>query len=365
MWRMYIRWWVLGLAWLSSATAERELTPVKTAEVAEGRSLVYCPTFQKVWDGLKLEVGGPVQMVQAPGFVNDLNKQSCRPNVFPEKAMVSGFGRVEDGILPHLKAELERNFGKSAPDLPAGFSDADSDVVAYAYFRRNLSFPVRFARAKSGGPGFNEKGWLVPVQYFGVRPEEADQYSQHLRILHYKDEDEFTIQLNTKTKGEFVVLSRMPRPKSLEKGIETVLSYLKPEVAPAAFAKVSGRKVQYANTLMRGDTLAVPVIDLDVMRVFPELSGKDITYPAGRYGVTRIDRAFQRVQLQLDESGAKVESEAAIMGGEPFGALPPPRKFIFDEPFLLSIWRREAKQPYLAVWVGSSDILVPTRPVGQ
>jgi hypothetical protein len=36
-----------------------------------------------------------------------------------------------------------------------------------------------------------------------------------------------------------------------------------------------------------------------------------------------------------------------------------PRRFLFDRPFLLTLWKKEAKKPYLAVWIASSDILIP------
>jgi hypothetical protein len=45
---------------------------------------------------------------------------------------------------------------------------------------------------------------------------------------------------------------------------------------------------------------------------------------------------------------------------DPFGAPPPkpvPRRFIYDRPFFVFLWREHAEWPYLGVWIGDASAL--------
>lgn len=75
--------------------------------------------------------------------------------------------------------------------------------------------------------------------------------------------------------------------------------------------------------------------------------------------VQYIEEAVQLIRFQLDDSGAILESDAAVVmlnGDEP---PPEPRRFVFDRPFLLYLQQRQAKQPYFVMWVENPDVLVP------
>ena len=40
---------------------------------------------------------------------------------------------------------------------------------------------------------------------------------------------------------------------------------------------------------------------------------------------------------------------------------PGKRKFIFDKPFMVMLWESPVKRPYLAVWAGNDDLMVPRK----
>jgi hypothetical protein len=61
----------------------------------------------------------------------------------------------------------------------------------------------------------------------------------------------------------------------------------------------------------------------------------------------------------MDESGAVVRSTSygrGEFGGPQQSSMP--RRFIFDRPFLIALWREKAESPYLAVWIGSPDAML-------
>lgn len=59
----------------------------------------------------------------------------------------------------------------------------------------------------------------------------------------------------------------------------------------------------------------------------------------------------------MDRYGAKLVSSTQN-DYDDYGAVAPPRKYIFDKPFFLALWKDGAELPYLAIWVNSADILV-------
>ncbi|QEE50097.1 hypothetical protein FUA48_11055 [Flavobacterium alkalisoli] len=69
---------------------------------------------------------------------------------------------------------------------------------------------------------------------------------------------------------------------------------------------------------------------------------------------------YQRISFQLDENGAIIESEAEVAVTEEMepGEKIVPKKMLINKPFLLLLKRRDSKNPYLAVWVQNTELLV-------
>ena len=105
------------------------------------------------------------------------------------------------------------------------------------------------------------------------------------------------------------------------------------------------------------ERLVIPLLSLFVERKYTELIGRTLLNPG--FTTQFIEDATQLIRFQLDESGAILDAEAAVMtlnGDEP---PPDPRRFVFDRPFLLYLQQRQAKQPYFVMWVENPEVLVP------
>jgi len=100
----------------------------------------------------------------------------------------------------------------------------------------------------------------------------------------------------------------------------------------------------------------VPVLNFELWKSYDELRDKIVTTPGPLQG-TPIGIAMQTIRFRFDERGAILKSEAAIAkAAEMMGG---PRQLIFDKPFLILLERRDAKQPYFALWVDNAELLVP------
>jgi len=121
---------------------------------------------------------------------------------------------------------------------------------------------------------------------------------------------------------------------------------------------VNGKNVSYWDTPVEDDVLAIPIVNLNTEANFPQLCGRRFLNPGG--AEQYLSRIYQDISFKLDQSGAEVRSTSSgvtVMGEPP--PKPRPRQFIFNQPFLRTVWKAKASLPYLAVWVAGPDVLMP------
>ena len=331
-----------------------EIAPTLDTELDATNTVVYCPTLTIAWDGLEGIVGGPLQMQEQDELVGKLNDASCPTGVVPEDAHVAMAGYADQGIVSKLEEALRKKFGAKAPELPAILSDKRTVIVTYSYLCRTLPFPKKFARSKTHPLNFHSGNNTHPVHFFGAPQRTADDFASQVEILHYSGENDFVIHLSSRVEDEFIVLAKIPPPETLSAGVDRVRKYLDAERKGFTKLEVNGKKQFYMNTLTEGDLLAIPVVDLTVVTNFPELC--DRMFKNRGFEQVWLHQVYQDVHFKMDEAGATVRSTAY---GAAFGGSSKPRRFVFDKPFLLTLWKKGAKQPYLAVWIASTDVLLP------
>lgn len=357
---MRIRFYSLAVAlgFLVFATVSNggpRLAPTFDARLEGTNSIVYCPTLEIAWDRLEMIVGGPIAMQRHDELLQRLNDASCPTGVVPEDAHVAMAGYTEQGIVPKIEKALRKNFGASAPNLPAIFSDKRTVLVTYSYLCRTLPFPKKFNRSATSPLDFHIGNGACPVEFFGAPQRTADDFASQVDILHYSGEDDFVVHLSSRVKDEFIVLAKIQQPDTLSAGVAIVRKYLEAERKGFTELEVGGKKEFYLNTLSQGDLLAIPVVDLNVETNFPQLCDRLFKNPG--FEQVWLHQVYQDVSFKMDEAGATVRSTA--YGAAFGGGSSKPRRFLFDRPFLLTLWKKDAKQPYLAVWIASSDVLIP------
>ena len=109
--------------------------------------------------------------------------------------------------------------------------------------------------------------------------------------------------------------------------------------------------------LHRNDDVRIPYLKFHNKTNFaPLLQGG--RYYGAEGDPWRIYHADQRLDFELTEKGARVRVYAEA-GAEPFGDPPPPpptipRKFHYDRPFFVFLWRDKAEWPYFGAWIGNA-----------
>ena len=339
-----------------AASAQPLMTPSRSVALKPDRCMIYCPTLQLAWDQLTNHVGAAIRMEGEDPLVDELNRGTVPTSVMPASGFVSVAGKNSTAFRARLKRLLKEKFKSHAPELPAAYSHPAVQFVMYAHLQKKLPFPKKFIRAKKPFE-FHAANQTTLVHSFGVSRQRSSDFGEQVHILDYVDEDSFTIKLLSSAPDQFVVLSKMKAPNTMNEAIRHVTARVVRK--PEAFTRktVNGKEEIYLNYLSAGDTLVIPVMRINLSTNLAQLCGRKLKNKG--FEDQMLIRATQNFRFELDESGAAVRSTGDIIGG--FGGSSRPRAFVFNKPFLLSLWKRDRRQPYAAIWVGSSEALVASR----
>ena len=325
---------------------ETDVLPHTLGKITPGRNYVYCATFQLAWNTLEQEVvGEPIRLSGSPQMVADLHQASkLREQDFPPGSYLVKAGLARDGVVDEIRAEMKRQFPNATLQVPEG-AGAQAAVV-YAYLQRSLPFREAFDLLDEVLT-FKAKGGDVRVVVFGFYrlrdSARGDALRSQVTVLDHVDNDNFVVRLNTKVEEDELVLAKVPPEKTLQATLSGVLR----RVASAAGKDFSG-------WISGNEPLIVPVINVGVVRRYTELEGRAIQNP--KVGGVELSVASQGIRFRLDQTGARLESDAYIEAKSAAGRREP-RRFIFDKPFLVYMKRKSSEVPYFALWVETAEVL--------
>lgn len=343
------RWLGLLLALLGApaAWAATRIVPTLEADARGADNLAYCPTLQMAWDELQTVTGKPVRMERPDPLLDKLNQGSCAAGVLPDGAFVAMASRGGPGFAPALAGRLRETFGDRAPAVPVELQREDLALVSYAYLQRDLEFPLLFHRSVTKPLRFAGAGGPVDVHFFGAPGPSAGDYAESVRALEYQGPDHFSLLCKSRRPDEMLLLAKMPAPANLAVAVQALMERMR-----------KADPLQESEALAKGDFLAVPVLNLKTEASFPELCGRPLlnrsVSPLG------LDVVRQDIRFSMDEKGASMASSAyaGAFGAGPAPATTPPRRLLFDKPFLVLMCRKAAPQPYLVLWVANAEGMV-------
>ncbi len=344
---------IAGTPDLEIGDATRQLkhthvTAYLTKEHAPNTSLLWCSTFQIAWDQFT-NVGGPLSLQGNPPMAVELSAHPFPANGLDDASYVAMIGLGPDTI-DTIKAELDRKFkGAASPKvLPSKGEVSKEDLVAYAYLFKNLAFETPFSKAPHGIAFGPSDGKPAIHRAFGLFDDtkEWGKVASQVTVWHHTSQEDFVIEFRTKEKQDRLVIARLTPGATLK------------ETADRAMEKTKGAK---APPLADDETIVVPVLNFDITRSFDEVA--NIPATAKDSPVAYIRSAKQNIRFRLDEKGAVLKSDAAIVAptSVAIGKRREPRRFICDGPFLVLMQREGADMPYFAAWIDNTELLVPLK----
>jgi hypothetical protein len=327
------------------------VVPTLDTPLPEGKSAVWCASFQLAWNRLKADVaGGPVEVANAEEATRRLNEAGLTEDDLPPEAFYAAAGFTRDGIQQKIAADMAREFpGVALPELQTPANGA----VAFGYLRAEVPFRHPYL-PWVGRPTFtDDAGQPAGVTAFGLRrKDEATQHELRRQVdvlftthrvsaWEEPSEPEFAVDLCRDSRPSQLILARLRRKPTLA---ETLA-----DLDERSWQAES--EPDFKRRFWSIDTLLVPGMRWRIDHRFTELEGQERPFLNPSLRGLHVDQARQITEFRLDESGAAVESRSsAIVKGDT-------REFHFDRPFLIVMKKRGAKHPFFAMWVENAELL--------
>ncbi len=291
-------------------------------------------TFQLVWNDVKNNI-----VKNNIEFVNEeptqeligLNSEEFNSKMLNEASYYTSYGKTSPLAKEKIKKDILKKFDEESDILDQlDWAEGNGKYYAYAMLKKEFEFYEKFD--KLGEFAFNNKG---EFEYFGVNENSKDVLDNNLKVLFYENENHYAIQLLT-VNGDVVYLYRTDDNSPFNKIYESMLDKAKKYEGNREFAAI--------------DTLKVPNLKIDAKRNYPELVNKQI-----KGTDLYFSEAIETLQLELDNEGGKVKSEAALMmkqcSLETFSPKDKPRNFNFDKTFVMFLIDSGKENPYFALRV--------------
>lgn len=244
-----------------------------------------------------------------------------------------------------------RNVLKSNEYTASGVVSGDY-IYARAEFKKSLPFDYQLNKMEHRLTFTQQK-----VAAFGVKGDDSDDLTDIVKILYYKNDNNFIIKLKPSDKEHEIVLFKTtktyPTMATMAAAADSLIELGQRE------RKIQNLKWKYQ--FLSDDEVVIPDIDFDISTTFKKLIGN--TFHANSLDY-EILQAWQRTAFKLNETGAEITSEAKVVAWcnsleeEEEVQKPTPKKMIFDKPFFLMLRRTDAQHPYFALHVVNAELMV-------
>ncbi len=311
------------------------VTPHLEQDILPGKNILWCATMQLAWNELYDINKGPINLVPRCNLADILNRRTTTKGDLDKNSYVAMAGYIEDGIVQRISKELDQRFyGQQCPELLRDLQNKDG-ILTYGYMSVALPFELAFTREKTG----------LKFQGKAVESFTSSEYksAKQVTILDGMSDDDFIIELKTKQMGDRIIMAKIKPLSTLQETISLVQKRMK-----------SG----LPSELTASQPLQVPILNFDIFKGYPELSRHNIQSSVNRLNGQDVLVAAQTIRFRLDENGAVLRSE--MLGG-PGCRSHGPQHIYFDKPFLIMLQRKDAENPYFALWVGNIELLMPVK----
>jgi hypothetical protein len=328
----------------AAALKRTVVTPVLETEITRGTNLLWCGTFQLAWNEACHLVGGDLQLEKSNALVSALNQHSFTKESLDEASYIAVAGFLKDDIRENIRRAVQEKFhGVFNPRFipQKRVTERPQDFIAYACLYKNLSFPTPFERLDDS---LMFEGVPVPAFGIGEYKTALDAIYPQVSILDYRSEDDFVIELKTKSPNDRLILAKLQPNLTLAETIMSVSNRIAEGPAEAASTN---------------DLLLVPRMKLDLTREYTELEGLHLIPRDPKVAKDlNILGAVQNTFFVMNEKGVELRSEAHLEFGCAKQEEPVPKhRMIFNKAFLILMQQRDAKMPYFVFWVDNPEVL--------
>ena len=324
---------------IENFTGKAEITPTYTSKLSTMDSnKVWCGTFNLVWnDFMNDVVKGKIEFKDGESeLANELNKQSFKSDQLSENSYFKIHGQaMGEDLKNKIQNGIKQKLNEDSKIIDKIDWNDSNGYVLYAMLKKKFNFLEPFSTAM-GSLNFNNSGAIIKC--FGVDGSNAPNARKNVEVLFYNSEEDFAIKLKTKEGEEVILYKTSGENKSFEENYKEIQRQQ---------SNYSGKTVFEEN-----DILKIPFIKVSDEINYDELCGRGI-----KNCEYYIKQAIQTIDFELNNVGGSIKSEAVIEATEK-AFIECSRKMIFDSDFILYLKEESKEQPYFALKVDNTDILL-------
>lgn len=328
----------LGQEEIDESNNQVLVVPTMKDEIKENSA--WCATFQLVWNDMQDNlVGGDIKFEEPNQLVDNLNLQSFKEKDISEEYYYKKWGLMTLDLKQEIESGIEDKFGEKSDVLDLfDWEDRGERYFFYSMLKREFEFLNEFEILDKANFKDTEN-----VEYFGIESSESNSLRNQVSVLYYKNENDFSVKLYTKSNDE-IILAIKDDGKNFEEIYNDIIKKSKDFEGEIEFGKL--------------DTLKIPNLNMDFLREYQELAGKPFRLKDGTIG--EIEKAVQTIQMKLDNKGGSIKSEAAMSVTKSAIVFDTaePRDFLFDKDFVIFLKEANKELPYFAASISDINLFV-------
>jgi hypothetical protein len=295
--------------------------PTLENKIAVDKNSVYCATLLFAWDEIRKEINSPFTISSEYNELNLLNNSKSFINV------------------------LETDEYKTSLEIEEGL------IKARAEFSKSLPFEFKLQSYTNKLVFDNQK-----VASFGINGYSSYNELKIVKIIYYKNDNNFIIKLLPKDKEHEIILFKTEQIFNSMAEMTVEIEKL----TKIGNSEKTNDKLTWKYYINEEDELIIPKFNFNIETNYASLEGNMFKSKTQNF---QIEKAWQRTAFILDESGAEIESEAEIEVAvveelEEELETPKPKKLIFNKPFLVLLKRTDAKKPYFGLWTTNTELML-------
>lgn len=327
-----------GVKIYESIRGKATITPTYTSQISSiDTNKVWIGTFNLVWnDFMNDVVGGKIEFIDGNSeLVSELNKQTFKANQLLDKSYFKIHGKSSLELKNKIENGIKQKFNEESKIVDKVNWNDPQGYVLYAMLKKEFNYLEKFPTLTDKPFANSEEN----VKYFGIAQTSPKESSKNVEILFYNSENDFAIKLKTKEGEEVILYKTNGENKSFEENYNTIKNNAK---------SYNGEK-----TLQENDIIEIPYIKVNDEINYDELCGKIIKGTNNVY----IQQALQTIDFELNNVGGTVKSEALIEATRK-SFTTRGKELLFNSDFILYLKEESKEQPYFALKVDNTDVLV-------
>jgi len=298
---------------------ETEFLPTLENTISKDKNSVYCATLLFAWEEIRKSIKTPLEIDKMYPNLILFNSSKSHVNTL-ESSEYETSAKIENE-----KISLSAEFEKSLP-----------------FVKELTSFTDKLL--------FNQ----TKVASFGIICNEDETY-ENIEILYYKNDDEFVLKLSLRNTENEIILYKSKMKFQL---MSEIISEINKNIIVGK-NEVNNDAYNWKYNLCDKDEVIVPKLSFNIETNFSNLENNSFNSGGQLFNIETVK---QRTAFLLDEKGAEIKSKSffeAVAVDEPMTyEAPRPKKLIFDKPFFLMIRKTDNINPYLALLIKNTELMM-------